>query len=219
MRESKETLDLSLLVYDQWLRQVFEHPAGSDAVGGNWYWEHEWALADPPALLGHLTRLCAELSTATDRYSASQINQGIWFLLGACIDVPALLIDPAIPLDCRERCIAAMPGVFSGYVASYPADLPIENGFFMWFDLVASAVTDMPEGTEKEHLADAVLRAIEKVLAIDDVRCQAAALHGVGHLSHPRRRAVVEKWVSRHRADLDEAGAAWVRQCRDGTVM
>jgi hypothetical protein len=112
-----------------------------------------------------------------------------------------------------------MSSVYSKYVASFPDDAQLETCFDMWFDLVGDAVKIMLDGPEKDRVADAVFKTLVRILTIEDSRCQHAALHGLGHLPHPRRRATVADWLRRNRSRLSPAAKDWVRQCRDGTVM
>jgi hypothetical protein len=190
-------------------------PQGQD----NWYWSQEWSVSRPTALLAQVTRLCSEFSKATSPYSPQQIDQGVWFLLGACIDLPSMLCDPDVPWRDRKACIASMPAVYSTYVAAFPADVPLETCFDMWFDLLGDAVTAMRGGSEKNRVTEAAFQTLVQILAIEDARCQHAALHGLGHLPHPKRGATVERWLRQHRGQLSPFDAKWVKQCRDGTVM
>jgi hypothetical protein len=211
-------IDLSGLAYEPWLRQVFDHPVCAEKEE-EWYWSEEWIVSEPVTLLQHVTRLCREFSIATSRYSHQQIDQGIWFLLGGCIDFPTILIDHALPWPPRQECIASMPFVYSRYVATFPPDVPLETCFDMWFDLVGDAVTWMPDSAEKERVAEAVFQTLVQILEIEESRCKHAALHGLGHLPHPRRAATIDQWLELHRSRLDAASTEWVKQCRDGTVM
>jgi hypothetical protein len=197
---------------------VFDHPAAPQGRK-DWYWSYEWAVSNPAALLRHVRRLCREFSRVTAPYGPRQINQGLWLLLGACLDVPRMLADPAIPWSVRRSCIAAMPGVYRDHVATLPANQSVETCFWMWFDLVGDAVSDMPAGTEKIRVADTVFRTLQDILALADPWCQLAALHGLGHLPHPKRAAVVARWLKCHRRRLDPATARWVRACQAGTVL
>jgi hypothetical protein len=95
----------------------------------------------------------------------------------------------------------------------------METCFDMWFDLIGDAVTGMPDGAEKQRVAEAVFQSLVEILAIEESRCQHAALHGLGHLPHPKRASIVDHWLDLHSSSLDSYSAEWVKQCRDGTVM
>ena len=87
----------------------------------------------------------------------------------------------------------------------------------------------MPRASEEAELAeagttrvrDAHLAALESILALDDDHCQYCALHGLGHLEHPRRAEVVTAFIEGERAAgrLDNWRLEWLEECRDGTVM
>jgi hypothetical protein len=213
-----EMPDLSALAYEPWLRQVFDHPVRQESEEP-WYWAEEWTLSVPVTLLKHVTRLCRDFSNATSSYSPEQVDQGIWFLLGVCTDLPRILTQSDLPWPPRQECIAAMPAVYTSYIAPLEAEVPMENGFYMWFELMGDAVGIMPDGVEKQRVADAVFQTLVEILAIKELRCELAALHGLGHLPHPRRAATVDHWLKLHSSTLDAAAIEWVEQCRDGTVM
>ena len=61
------------------------------------------------------------------------------------------------------------------------------------------------------------LACLEEILAMDDERCQAYALHGLNHLDHPQRPTVVQRWIEAHRNR--GWNMVWVEKCRDGTAM
>ena len=64
-----------------------------------------------------------------------------------------------------------------------------------------------------------MLEILVKILALNEGRCEQFALHGLGHLIHPQKAVVVQKFIDDNRNNFDEDGIAWLEQCRDGTVM
>jgi hypothetical protein len=77
------------------------------------------------------------------------------------------------------------------------------------------------EDLDEDELAiqDAIFKTLARILTLPDNRAQKSALHGLGHLHHPKGATVVQAWLEDHRGELDEAGREWVEQCRDGNVM
>lgn len=84
---------------------------------------------------------------------------------------------------------------------------------------------DIPDVTWDELNADeqailgAMLTTLTQILALGDGRCEQYALHGLGHLQHPQRREVVQRYIDANAYDWPEDGLNWLKQCRDGTVM
>src|SRR5882762_3359340 len=69
------------------------------------------------------------------KYSLTQIDQGIWAIIGPCFHLAELLFDPSIRLTTRLECIRSMFCLYSGFIAKSEADLNL-TGLFMWWDLV-----------------------------------------------------------------------------------
>lgn len=105
-------------------------------------------------------------------------------------------------LDAAKVVTQAVPKLFG------PSE-PMENGYFMWWDLLASDIIDPP-------VAKACLDILAELSRHPDDRVQYAALHGLGHLQHPERPAVIDQYVQFHPA---AKGDPWILQCREGTVM
>src|ERR1043166_4555355 len=72
---------------------------------------------------------------------------------------------------------------------------------------------------EARALLDAMFKTLCEILALDDKRCQAYALHGLGHLHHPDGAAKVQAFIDSHCGEFSSADIAWLEQCRDGTVL
>jgi hypothetical protein len=53
-------------------------------------------------------------------------------------------------------------------------------------------------GGEDLELQDTYFETLAEVLWIDSDTCQTAALHGLGHLHHPRTKELVERFIAEH---------------------
>jgi hypothetical protein len=53
-------------------------------------------------------------------------------------------------------------------------------------------------GGEDLELQDTYFETLAEVLRIDSDTCQTAALHGLGHLHHPRTKELVERFIAEH---------------------
>jgi hypothetical protein len=130
------------------------------------------------------------------------------------------------------QCIRSIYFVFADFVAKSLVE-EMETCFYMWWDLLADAFWWQPRlyeaGVKQSEIAklDGELRALidemfetlARILEIPDSRTQDCALHGLGHLHHPRGRERVQAFIDKDRADLTAQRLKWLEQCRDGTVM
>jgi hypothetical protein len=71
---------------------------------------------------------------------------------------------------------------------------------------------------DERAVQDGMLAALVSILESPDLRCQSAALHGLGHLRHPRGPRVVQDFIDRS-PTAREFSAEWLGQCREGSVM
>jgi hypothetical protein len=101
--DDQNDIDISTMAYEKCLLFVFDHPAPDRREPGKeWYWDHDFAISHPSRLVEHAGRLCEQFVDATNAYSLAQVDQGIWFLLGACIGFGDCLRNPQISRDLRN---------------------------------------------------------------------------------------------------------------------
>lgn len=138
-----QSLNLSPVSYQKWLELVFDHPVPRRLPGAmpnlaaQWDADLRFHVSDPARLFKHMTRCCREFKAISKRFTLRQINQGIWFLLGAGFGFGKYLADPKIELQLRMDCVYAMLIPYSDFVA--PSRVyAMENCFEMWWDLVCS---------------------------------------------------------------------------------
>ena len=128
-------IDISLMGYDQWVRFLFEHPVPEDEDHeSKWSNDITCEVSQPAGLIRHVTRMCRELTQIGQRYTAAQVDQGIWFLLSYPGEFGPFLLHTQVPIERRLECIRAMYQVYSDYVTTLPS--PIPNCFDMWWDLI-----------------------------------------------------------------------------------
>jgi len=218
-------IDLAIPMYEDWLRFVFDHPVAGPSAEP-WFADDAGGItaSNPTTLLSHFTNFCARISdVAVVRFSRGQIDEGLQLLLsGGYGSLGQYLSVHEITLGIRRECVQAMMVPFRDLVARL--EPPIENGFYMWWhQILRDAGWHRPGGEDAENkaLRDDVLTTLEAILAIESAACHACALHGLGHLWHPRRAGVVSAWIDIH-GDSIQAEAldpSWLLQCRDGSVM
>jgi hypothetical protein len=219
----QDDIDLSIMAYDEWVSFVFDHPIPvSGELGDAWYWDCGlFEISDSARLVEHFKRLCEQFVEVATTYSLAQIDQGVWFLLGAGIEFGRYLRDPQVSRVLRKSCVRSMYRVFADFVAVSKVQV-MENCFFMWWDMLLGDLYLPGEAELSEDAGEiegAMLETLTRILALDDIRTQHYALHGLGHLKHPGAREVVAQYIHAHGREWTEEGRQWLAQCRDGTVM
>jgi len=131
------------------------------------------------------------------------------FWIGQWLEANSLL-ELDLDLDHQTALVQAAKHVTLAIPQLFAPGEPMENGYFMWWDLLLDHQTLRPE------LADTCLEILRDLSWRPDERVQAAALHGLGHLMHPGRPAVVDEFIRRH---PEARGDRWILECREGTVM
>jgi hypothetical protein len=69
----------------------------------------------------------------------------------------------------------------------------LEQGFWM---LISGAEPSL-DPMEDRRVQEAMFSALTKILAIDSLSCQLAALHGLGHLRHPNTETAIRTYLAR----------------------
>lgn len=191
----------STTAFDDWLRQVFDHPVADPA----WHWDVEADTAEPapPDCVAYLTRLFEEPESALAPYSDAQINQGLWYLVDAsCSNYAFSLIEPEVAWPQRRRGLRAMATLFERLFARRCSEHllhrdeagagPSNPVCYMWWDVFPAH----GRPTEPAYAAVDVelLAVMQRALALDSLACQESALHGLGHwrLHYP---GVVEQTI------------------------
>jgi hypothetical protein len=237
LRSNEESVDLSLCSYEEFIDYFFNHDMSSEE---NWYMDpgiRDYGL-DPPAspatIVAHMTSLFDEFAAVAKRYSLQQVNAGIWAMYSPSFALQKFLWDTTIAVEERSACIRAMYRMYADFVSKSTVET-MENCFYMWWDIVATGWggfwsdlqvrSGIEEGdvaklnNESRTLLNAMFETLQQILELPDPRTQSAALHGLGHLHHPKVRELVQRYIHAHRKELSSEGLKWIEQCRDGTVM
>ena len=171
--------------------------------------------------------MCRDLSALTKVYSHEQLDQGLWAVFGAAISCQRFIFDPEVDLGLRIDCIESMYLPFRDVVAN-SAIGKRDSFYWMWWDMILhtfwqeadSYKFDYPAlSDDGKQVVEAMYQTLLKILALDHLGCQWSALHGLGHLHHPRGADTAQRYLDLHRHELDDKDARWVEDCRDGTTM
>lgn len=231
-------LDLSSKPFDQFVEFFFSREVVPDqeqfdyfltGVTGEKY--DEAVPSSPATLVAHMTRLFSLFGQIATNYSLEQVDQAVWGMLGANLRLYEFVFDASIPLPARLECIRSMYRVFSDFVAKSESS-PREDlsGFWMWWDLVLhgfwtherSAVPGTYRGdpsrldSDSRAMLEALFETLTRILDLPNAEAQRCALHGLGHLHHPKVRTVVQQYIDTKKSEFP---LEWLENCRDGDVL
>jgi len=219
---------LKELPFEAWVRHVFDHEVGDPA----WYFSIDADIWDAPHSLSaaYMTRLFEDPLPQLAAYTDAQLNQGFWYLVsnGGSIHMFALL-DEAVPLGDRIRCVRAIYPLFASLFAARctphlshqdePGSSPLNSACYMWWDLIP--VVPKPGDWARAAFDLAVLEVMERTLSLDSPACQESALHGLGHWAsdYPVHvEAIVGRYLKAHSA-LREDLRRYAQRARKGAVL
>jgi hypothetical protein len=211
-------IDLGGMPFNNWLIFVFDRPVTPTREA--WYTSGAWEIdLDPARHIANLSQVFRQPEALIGRYSPGQIEQGFWFLFGPGVPwFEGLLWDAAVPWETRQECIAALPGLYALLFERCALDtIP-----YMLPDLLASdyrAGLRQPAASEEDRrVQQALFGAFGEMLTSGHPGTQRAALHGLGHLSHPRTPDLVRAYLEA-RPELDPALRRYARYALAGEVL
>ena len=196
---------------------IFRHPVPEDPDSKGWYWDVDLTF-DPREQVAHLTAIFRNAADLRSRYSPGQLEQGFWYLIsGADGGLCSLLWNTAVRWKARAELIDATVALYRDLFAVDPLD----TSAHMFWDGVAYdyGLTRDPEtNAEDRRVQDAMFDALLRILRLDSLPCQRAALHGLGHLRHRKTEKAVEDFLARN-PNLSEKDRAYARACASGTMQ
>jgi hypothetical protein len=211
-----------------WVRHLFDHPA----EGPQWFAAPDapyWA-GTPDLTITWVTRLLEDPLPSLSKYSDAQLGQGFWYLVSnGGSDCMVALLDGAVPIRDRVRCVRAFTTVFRRIFALRctphlshldEAGCGALNGAcYMWWDLLP--VGAAPDDTSRRDLDRAALGVMTEALSLDAIACQESALHGLGHwhAAYPQEvERIVDRFLVTRARDRPEL-LAYARSARGGCVQ
>jgi hypothetical protein len=197
--------------FEEWVRFVFDHPVlesnglRKDPESGD---IREWDYrANPARTLSYITQLFEQPEGLIQRFSAAQVDRGLYFLVGTSgSDQLSVLANTKLPRANRRRCIDAMVPLYKNLMAPlYQHNLGHASGrlrtagasnftCYMWWDIIPL------HGGLEEMIDDAVLNVFERVLKLRAESCLERVLHGIGHWHRylpDRTEPIVRRFLQR----------------------
>jgi len=153
---------------------------------------------DPASAAVHYERLLQSPGVLRQRYTRQQIDSGFGAMLDCSVpmNVPDLVWDGDVPLESRKRVIRAM--------ASLYRDLFDEDALFgtpfMWWDPITydfeCGNRHRDDGDEVRQVQDCMFETLTEILNLPSSESQRAALHGLGHLHHPKTTEAIDAYLA-----------------------
>jgi hypothetical protein len=211
----EDAINLDNYSFEQWVAFVFDHPAivRRECRAGvpreeKWYFQDEWKhWGSPEHLLPYMTRLFRRPEFLLERYTVAQLRQGFWYLSGTRVN--DWLWDTDVAWRLRKKCIMAMAPLFKQLFVREQ----LEDTCYMWWDFFRSF-------SKKQDIKvkETMLLVMERILLLPSHECRAAALHGLGHLRHPRKLQVIRKFLRSH-PELDDKWQSFAAAAIRGKVL
>jgi hypothetical protein len=199
----RKSLDLTNVSFDEFVVFLFDHnvddippePGKYDP----WYFHVEVEF-DARKIVAYYVRMFGEPEFLLTRFTKAQLDEGFWAVQGPNLDcsVARIMEDLDLPLSVKEECIRSMADLFKRLFATEPFDSSVQ----MWWDSLCydwhCGNRKRERGGEDLELQNVFFETLAKVLTVDSWICQGAALHGLGHLHHPRTMELIEQFVEEH---------------------
>ena len=212
--------DLDHFTFEEWLKFVFDHPVvdptGLTYKEKHWYLQGEWYSTPWNGFrqVEFCTKLFENPSVIKGKYSWEQIEEGLWFLLNEV--VLYLLHDTEIPWINRKKLIENM-GIL--YEKLFLDDL-ITLTCFMWWDGLCYNYyrnNGVAENEDSRNVQNTAFETLRRILKIESISCQVAALHGLGHVRHPETASVINKYLIQN-PHLSKRIQDYAKGCIEGTM-
>lgn len=202
--EPRKSVDLTNVSFDEFVAFLFDHEIDRDIPLGPkkydpWYF-HVEAEFDAKKICAYYVRMFRRPEFLLTRFTKAQLEEGFWAIQGPNLNcsVSRIIDNSDLPLSLKEECIRSMTDLFKRLFAMEPLDGSVQ----MWWDSLCydwhCGNRQRERGGEDLELQNIFFETLSKVLATDSWICQGAALHGFGHLHHPRTKELIERFVEEH---------------------
>jgi len=164
-----------------------------------WY-RHAEVDYDPGRVVSYYIRLFSAPRCLRSRFSAAQLEQGFWAILGGILgcSVRDVIWDRTIPFEVRADCVRSMADLY----AQLFVEVPLETSSNMWWDSLAydwhCGNRARANGGEDRSMQDVMFTTLGRILDMPSETCQTAALHGLGHLHHPDTSELVQSYLAKN---------------------
>ncbi len=195
--ELREPSDLTNISFDEFVSLIFDRDTPPEAGKLDASFCDVGVEFDAKKMCAYYVRLFQEPEFLVSRFTKPQLEEGFWAIMGHTIEwsTANIIYDSNLPLSARKDCIESMAVLFERLFANEPLDTSVH----MWWDSLCydwhCGNRKRERGGEDLELQNIFFQTLSKILAIDSWICQAAALHGMGHLHHPQTKEIVDRYI------------------------
>jgi hypothetical protein len=219
------------LSYEDWIEHAFSHEVRRH--GNPWFFDDDppWWHPTPAVAVAYLTRLFFSSEASLAFFSDAQIAQGLTYLVSTSASGDSgWLYSRTVPVAARLACVEAIHELFAnlfaprcapalGHLSEPGAEAPLNIVCYMWWDEFPCLA--LPDDADHRSLHEAALSVMRRILHLDSIACQEAALHGLGHWArgHPSLvGSVVDEFLVAHPAARSQL-ITYARSARCGCVL
>jgi len=212
------------LSFGDWLDFTFGRPVRSDYYP---FFDDREDYWDPAPAVGidYLTRLFEDPASLLYGYEDRQIGSALWLLSS---EDSHCLYSRDVPVEARERCLAAIGTLFSDLFEArctpvlghrdQPGAGPVNASCYMWWENLPFPAA--PDDPDRERLNAAMVATMERSLKLANPACQESAVHGLGHLvRHGPCGIDAILTAYSERDDILPELAAYARAARTGCIL
>lgn len=221
-RVTDTTIDIRNASLDAFQSFVFDHDVHE--IGSEQTWYHDPGLTvlfDPEHSATCFTEMLENAGSLLSRFDRAQVEQGCWAMFGAGSDgnLNELIWHDDVSIQAKETLIESMYDVYRDLFSHDPLGEACE----MWWDGLAydihpMGVADVVHNPEHRRIQDAMFKTLAKILKLNSIDCQSAALHGLNHVAHPDTERLIESFIKDH-PELSDESIEYARLCAKGQAL
>lgn len=211
--------DISLNDFQKFL---FDHDVtGEDERDSRWDADFQmWIDGDFEYVANLYIEMFSRGEELFDLYTKDQLQQGLWISMGGGLNhftAYDLVWESNLSIDIKEKLICSMYDLYSNVFIQDPLMYTCN----MWWDSFAYSFfrIDPNKNIEHQRIQNAMFATLQKILLLDSMDCQFAALHGLGHLRHPNTTIVIHEYIQKNRDSLTDDDIAYAEACITGNIM
>lgn len=191
--------DLRQSSFEEFVLFLFDKPVPAAGQKEHWYWNVD-VLFSPRKVATYYVQLFSDPVFLFSRFNKSELEQAFWAIQSDNLEcsVARLIWETEIPFSIRENCVRSMFYLFERLFALDPLDTSV----YMWWDSLCydwnCGNRSRDKGGEDLLMQDVIFETLSKILELPTAHCQDAALHGLGHLHHPKTAELIASFLHRN---------------------
>ena len=194
--------DITSASFEAFVTFLFDHkvipsPTVPEQEAEPWYW-HSDVIFDPVRVTDYYIRLFTNPTEPLARFDDETLEQAFWAIQDCNLDcaVSTVIWDDEVPFQSRADCVRSMYHLFDRLFFSKALETSVQ----MWWDSLAYAWhcgnRSRDKGGEDQLMQDVMFETLERILFLESEVCQGAALHGLGHLHHPKTEETIRRFLT-----------------------